>query len=601
MSEQRISPMRPSLSQRFALNESWAVPLLLFSASFLAYLHGNSWGLPNGNDTWANDAIQPGAPLSIFYRLLSGDPWNSGWFWFKYPLGHILLLGVSYAPYIAWLFLTGGIEDPANAYPFGMTDPEGTLAALALIGRSLSALMGAGCVVVLYTTVRSAFGRSAGIAAGLTTAFCYPFIYYAHTTNVEVPYIFWLLIAFMAAARLVEGDLSRRWWVLLGAGAAMSVSTKELGAGFFVALPPVIVVASLARGQRFSDVVGGGLVAGAVAVGVIVIANLVPLNPSGFAHRIGFLTQTLPPDIALKYAPYYFPIDLGSARDLASEIAQLKLAGARLLTSVGFPAALLGLAGMLIAFARKPWWAVLAVTASATFYLLGARAMLSLSMRYVLPIAIVACAFAGIAIGALIDSRKLRPLGQLAAAVFVVYIFAYGWDVNRMLVGDPRYAAEQWLAGRAGDAPTIEVYQRATYLPRTPDGVNMVRVDFDKRSVKELQDRAPDFVMLSSAGLSGVTVQYKRDWKSDDYAGEEWIPSQRATDGTIMNYKRRKNVELLDGLRDGSAGYSKAADFAFEPWIDRPLIQSLSPKITIYARGDIDREATGGEDRGLTE
>ena len=75
--------------------------------------------------------------------MLVSESWNSGWFWFKYPLGHVLVLGVTYLPYMAWLVLSGGIEDPTSAYPYGMADPEGTLAMLALIGRSVSALMGA--------------------------------------------------------------------------------------------------------------------------------------------------------------------------------------------------------------------------------------------------------------------------------------------------------------------------------------------------------------------------------------------------------------------------------------------------------------------------
>lgn len=592
MSEQRISPTRPSARQRLEGNEAWLLPLVLFVLSLGTYLYGNSWGLPNGNDTWANDAIQPGAPMSILYRVLVSDPWNSGWFWFKYPLGHVLVLGLGYAPYLAWLIASGGIEDPTNTYPYGMADPEGTLAALAIIGRTISALMGAGGVVVIYAAVRTGFGRNAGVAAALTTALCYPYVYYSHTTNVEVPYVFWLLVAFLGAARLAEGDYARRWWFALGAGAAMSVATKELGAGFFIALPLVIVVASLVRGTPLREILRGGVLAGATTVCVVLVANLAILNPLGFARRVGFLTQSLPAEVALQYAPYYFPIDLGAGRDWASEVAQLELAGDRLLTSVGLPVTLFAIAGVLVALVRRPWWAVLALGASTTFYMLGARAMLSLSIRYVLPIAVVTCIFAGIAIGALLDSRKARIPAVFVAAAFGLYVFLYGWDVNRMLVGDARYAAEAWLSENAASGQVIEVYQRPTYLPRTPDGVEMLRIAFDERSVKQLHERAPDFVLLSSAGLSGVTVEYKKDWKSDDYAGDEWIPSQRATDGTIMNYKRRDNVELLEGLRDGSIGYSKAAEFAVTPWIDRPLIQSLNPKITIYARDAADDEFT---------
>jgi hypothetical protein len=585
MSDERISPTRPSPRQRLAVNEARVIPVVLFLTSLAIFLFGNSWGLPNGNTTWANDAIAPGAPLSILYRSFIADEWNSGWFWFKYPLGHVLVLGAAYVPYMIWLVVVGGLDNPTSAYPYGMEDPEGTLAALAIIGRSVSALMGSGSVVVIYAIVRHAFGRSAGIAAGMTTALCYPFVYYCHTTNVEVPYIFWLLLAFMGAARLVEGSLERRWWLLLGAGAAMSVATKELGAGFFLALPPIIIIAALVRGASLGELIRGGLMAAATAVAVLLVANLAFLNPTGFANRVGFLTHLLPAEVALQYAPYYFPISLGGGRELAAELAQLELAGNRILTSVGLPTVVLAIIGVFIGLVRRPWWSILTLAACIAFYMMGIRAMLSLSIRYVLPAAIIVCIFAGIAIGTLIDSRRLKPIGLLIGAAFSFYLFAYGWDVNRMLSGDARYDAEAWLAAEATDGQVIEVYQRATYLPRPPDGITMVRIDFDKRSVRELHRRRPDFVLLSSAGLSGVTVEYKKDWQdSDAYAEADWIPSQRATDGTIMNYHRRENLELLDGLRSGSIGYHKAAEFALEPWIDRPLIQSLNPKISIYAR-----------------
>jgi hypothetical protein len=338
------------------------------------------------------------------------EPWNSGWFWFKYPLGHVLLLAAVYAPYLGWLLLSGGISNPTSAYPYGMADPETTLATLALLGRGLSAAMGAGAVVLVYLAVRNAFGRSAAVAAALLTTFCYPFVYYAHTTNVEVPYVFWLLLAFLAAVRLSEGRTQRRWWLALGAGAAMSVSTKELGAGFFLGLPPILVVALLTRGERPGEIVRGGMLAALAAVAVVCVANLVPLNPSGFMHRIGFLTQTLPPELALKYAPYYFPIDLGTARDLTSELGQLMLAFERLSTSLGPVTAALAAVGLVIATLRRPSWTLLAIAGTVTFYLFGARAMLSLSMRYVMPMTLIACSLAGVAVGAIVDGRRLAPL-----------------------------------------------------------------------------------------------------------------------------------------------------------------------------------------------
>src|SRR5205085_12260129 len=173
----------------------------------------------------------------------------------------------------------------------------------------------------------------------------YPMVFYSQTTNVEVPYLFWLLASLVGAARIVEDDSRIRWWVMLGAGAALSVSTKELAAGAFVAVPVVIVVRSLAMRASPMSWIRGGLVAAVSFAVALALANNALLNPLGFVQRTQFLTQTLPSEIALRYAPYYFPIQLGGSRGASVEMAQLSLAWSRLVASLGWPALALSLAG----------------------------------------------------------------------------------------------------------------------------------------------------------------------------------------------------------------------------------------------------------------
>jgi hypothetical protein len=210
--------------------------------------------------------------------------------------------------------------------------------------------------------------------------------------------------------------------------------------------------------------------------------------------------------------------------------------------------------------------------------------MLSLSMRYVLPLSVLGAMFAGIAIGALLDSRSLaRPARALAVAA-LGWIVLYGVDVNRMLLNDGRYEAERWLTANARAGDTVELFQRPTYLPRIPPTLRVTEVPFEARTVEGLRSRAPRWIVLSSAGLSGVTVAYSKDWKSEGGDEEEWMPSQIAPGGAVMNYKRRDNVELLAELTAERLGYRRVETFAVEPWIPRTLIQSLNPEISIYER-----------------
>lgn len=563
---------------------SVAAPALVFLFALFVYTRALGWGLPAGDETWAADAVRPSAPLAVAYQNFVGHGFNSGWFWFKYPPFHAFVLCALYAPYIAWLWLTGSLTGFSSDYPFGMTDPIASLSMLALIGRATSAMMGAGSVLLVYRCLVRSFGRPAAVSAAFVTTLAYPMVFYSQTTNVEVPYLFWMLLALLGAVRIVEGDARVRRWMMLGVGAALSVSTKELAAGALVGLPLAIIGASIAAGRPVLSWIRGGAIAGATFTLAMILANNVLYNPLGFVQRVGFLTQTLPREIALQYAPYYFPIDLGGSRGAGVELAQLSIAATRLAASLGWTTVVLSLAGWLLAFRRRPALAMLLVAAAAGYYLVSVRAMLSLSLRYLLPLTVIACMAAGIALAELVREGRARPLRIALAALACLHIFAYGWDVNRMMTGDGRYAAEAWLAADAPPRARVEIYQNRTYLPRFPEGLEVNEADFEARGVEAFQTRQPDFVVLSSSGLSGITVRYKQDWQDDSAAAEGYSPAQRSIRGQVMNFSRDANTDFLERLGKGELGYDEAARFVVDPWIERPLIQSLNPEIVIYRR-----------------
>ena len=208
--------------------------------------------------------------------------------------------------------------------------------------------------------------------------------------------------------------------------------------------------------------------------------------------------------------------------------------------------------------------------------------MLSLSLRYVLPLAVIAAAYGGIAVAGLAASRRWQAGTRLLAAIVFLYTIAYGWDVVRMLRHDPRYAAEKWIEQSVRPGAVVEVYQRPTYLPRLPERLDVREVPFDERTSEGLLSRRPDYVVLSSAGIAGVYVKYREDWLAGSEPGPEWEPNQTSPAGQVMNYRRKANARFLADLREGRLGYVEAARFAFRPWISRPLIRSLNPTIIVY-------------------
>ncbi|HXH82073.1 MAG TPA: hypothetical protein VNN07_04000, partial [Candidatus Tectomicrobia bacterium] len=70
---------------------------------------GLGWGLPPANArAWEIDGITPLEPLATAKAIFVDDWWNSGYYR-KYPLGHYFVLLAAYAPYLAYLKVTGGL------------------------------------------------------------------------------------------------------------------------------------------------------------------------------------------------------------------------------------------------------------------------------------------------------------------------------------------------------------------------------------------------------------------------------------------------------------------------------------------------------------
>ena len=98
---------------------------------------------------------------------------------------------------------------------------ETPYALLALIGRLVSVAAAAGTLLAIYACGARTFGKRAGVFAAATFALVTPFVYYAKTANLDVPYLFWfalsLLFYLRAARRPARSAISsasrraRRW------------------------------------------------------------------------------------------------------------------------------------------------------------------------------------------------------------------------------------------------------------------------------------------------------------------------------------------------------------------------------------------------------
>jgi 4-amino-4-deoxy-L-arabinose transferase-like glycosyltransferase len=118
---------------------------------------------------------------------------------------------------------------------------------VALFGRDLLAitfaqhLLGVGTAILTYGIGRLAFGRAAGLLAGLGAALASPLLIYEHYLITESVFTFFLILAIFL---LVAGLRTERWPYLALGGLALGLAalTRPVGQAVLVALPVAALV-----------------------------------------------------------------------------------------------------------------------------------------------------------------------------------------------------------------------------------------------------------------------------------------------------------------------------------------------------------------------
>jgi hypothetical protein len=537
----------------------------------LASLFHANWGLPNGNRTWAADSVAPMTPLAVAYRTFAENGFNSGYFYFKYPVGHQLLLAAATTPVMGVAYARGDLTKIESDYPFGLRSPDSYLTAMAIIARVLSALFATATLAVVGRLTARAYGARAGLFAAVAAAGCYPLLFYAHTSNVETAFMFWAMLALYYAIAGVEEGKPRALW-LMGVAAAMAVSTKEQIAGFLVLLPFVLIARRFVLARSESGLrrivppgaVAGGLIALLTWAGV----NAAFFNPSGFVNRIRFLTHTLPPEVRELYAAYEFPVDFSTSWTASDEAVHLGKVLDAVVTSVGWPAALVAVAGAAyVAISVRRAESIYLLASALGYYFVSLRALKQVELRYVLPLALLSAIPAGVLLARISDGKKARR--SLALGIAGVGI-AYAADVLPLLAADARYDAERWMAPYLEKGHSVEVYQSWTYLPRWEQVPTVSKPPTEATSVAGVRERDPDFIVISSKGKEGITMYPNPDWR----------------DGRGMMLVREESARMLRQLESGDLGYELVRRFERTPLIPRELITSLGPAIDVYRRAE---------------
>jgi 4-amino-4-deoxy-L-arabinose transferase-like glycosyltransferase len=537
--------------------------ILLLLVSLALYLYPVWWGLPNGDATWAVDAITPLTPLSVAHKSFSS--WNSGWFYFKYSIGHVLLLLAVYLPAVLVLMATGHLYG-AMKVSYGSALSKGAVLVFALLGRLVSVAMATATIWLLYRITRRLFGRRAAFWSAAAAALSLGMIFYSHTTNLDIPCLFWTLVAWDAALGLQDA-LQWRGVLVFGGASGMALATKEQAIGFLIGLSAIIAIAQVVQWRRgtLRSIQIIGRLAGGVGMGVLIflVASNAFYNPLGFYRRLQFITGTLPPDVANALVPRAAFLYPGTLPGLQAHWEMFRESCRAMAWSMSFGWWCFALCGLVIALRRAPMAVVWLVVPSVAYYFISLPALPQPpNVRYVLPMTI-ALSLAGGLTSALLWKRG-RP-GKALVLATLAYALASGVGVDYLMAHDPRYQAEAWLQHHTRPGTRIEVYQKASFLPRFPDWLTVVEPKFRDISSAGFAQRAPDLVLLNMAELKHIVSRYDKSQ-----------PRMVAPP---------ENAAFLQSLLRGELGYREVASFSASwPLLPENIIRSLGPRLLLVAR-----------------
>lgn len=548
---------------------------LILCGVFLLHVVGLTWGLPS-TDGWDDDGVAPRDFLvGVVQTFTPGD-------FYTYPPLHVLILTVLTLPLWGVGLVLAPSLSRADLIREFLTVP--CMTTFALVARAVAVTMSIGVVYALAKVGEELRGRRAGLVVAVVVGLDAPFTYYAHTSNLEVPYCFWASFALLYFVRaLVRHDLRQLRWAFAFAG--LAVSTKDQAAALFLAGFPLGLVSwftldSWARENARALLKQVSLWGGAAVALVLAIDGAV-YNPWGFRARISFLFGTASQDHA-SYAPTLAG-RLYVLRDSILHFTHFYPAPFAFLVIVGLAAA--GGSASKRAAGLAPLF--LAGSFQALFNCLARRT----DERFLLPQMLFLGVYAGLGLEAALfrAPRSAVRLLQGAGAALLGWALFDCAAVDANLLADARYDAEAWLAAHVRQGESLEVYGNLVYLPRLPAQARVVRVDqrpIETRNplpgarevlapFEDVERRKPRWIVVTEPQLG----PYLTDAAAVERMGRILTPGQSAA-------QRDPARKYFRDLVAGRAGYRVAhvSEWTSKVW---PLIQihaSTGQRVHIFER-----------------
>jgi hypothetical protein len=564
------------------LRQARSSPLAwILGAALVLHIIGIAWGMP-ASDAWEDDGIAPRDFLVGTYETyLPGH-------YFTYPPVHLLALSLLTSPAWGVALARAPSFSPGDVIHTMIQVP--TMTILTVVARLVSEAMAIGIIYFLAKLAEEVWGKRASLLVALVIAVNAPLTYYAHTSNLDVPYLFWACFALLETVRAMVRHEPRRFRRALLLG-ALAVGTKDQAYAIFMLGFPLAVAAWFALDRearaRRGPILRQLAIAIAIAGALFLLVSGAITNPSGFKARIHFLLGPASQDHAYYAATWAGRFEivkslaLGFDRFYPWPFAAAAIAGlgAHVATTRGSRGSSAKLAaGLVPLFGALSFVVCFNMTARRTEH------------RFALPEMLLLGVYAGVAFDWLLERWQTKPLRSVAlglAGAMLAWALFVCADVDAMLLLDPRYDTEAWLAENTRPGDLIEIYGANAYLPRMPPQARVERIDLTPLATRnplpnvvevetefaDIEARKPRFVIVTNAWAW-------RYFMEEAPAGQVIAPQQ------AERQHDQRTRAYFHGLGAGTIGYRLAHLSKLESsvWPRFPIHSSTAEDIRIFER-----------------
>lgn len=548
--------------------------VIAFAAiAFCFYAIGTWWGMPQGTSaefvkSWGVDDESPLGPLTEIHNILHPKP-NQ---WLSYPLLYSFVTVAAYAPYMAYLLLTGGFSNPGAEYPFGFADPARALQTLTLIAHLVSAAMGAITVGAAYFIGLVLSDRRTATVYAALVLVSFPLIYYARNGNVDATSLAFVALTVAVLARISTAGFNTRLAVSLSVFGGLALAAKESAVGVFLPIPAILIYwhyradASDARALKTPVFVRRALLCLAVSFVAFGLGSGLFVDPHRYFAHVRYLRELLATvaasgtRVASTY-PFTFTGNLGYIGEMIGRTA----------AAMSLPGLLGALIGVFLAARSRTAAIVPAVLAIVYFAYLFATYRLA-QVRYLLPLIFLLLFYVPYA-AVHAQNAALRFVARGLAVLALGFGSLNAVDFTYRMLLDSRYAAARWLQQELSAGETVSYFGVTENLPFLPPGVTAEPATASMSMYDQPQ--------VDDAKVAEILAK----WKSSPPRFIFIIPDHTQRYG--VPYPHTVPPALYEGLLDGTLGYRQAVQFetpSLFPWLPEPVLDYpvVNPPIRIF-------------------